>query len=538
MTERRTLRCAVYTRKSTEEGLEQDFNSLQAQREACESFIRSQRSEGWILVPTAYDDGGISGGTMERPALKRLFAHIEEKRVDVIVVYKVDRLTRSLSDFSKMVDLFDRNSVSFVAVTQQFNTTTSMGRLTLNVLLSFAQFEREVTAERIRDKIAASKKKGIWMGGGLPRGYRVEDRKLIVVPEEAEIVRRIYARYLNCSSIRELTYELKREGITAMRTNDPPEKKPALSRGALYALLKNPIYTGLISHKGQMYPGQHEGIVDRKVWEAVQEKLEASRRYSGKQQRTAQNPLKGKLFDERGRPLISCYANKKGKRYRYYVSHFDHLDDDRLHQKVGTDWRLSAPEIERRVGEIVEAMVSDGAELVRAATGAQMNAAEIDALLRMIEGAEQTDYLGWVVRVVLDEHQISVTAQIPASKPIRLEQTLRMIMKRRGVERRLVISPDKIKAAEPDLQILKAIRTGFKFWEQLKSDQPLTAVKFAKQEGVDNRYVGRTLVLAFLAPDIVERLVSGRHPPDWTAERLLCWNHVPSSWTEQQMTFK
>lgn len=265
--------------------------------------------------------------------------------------------------------------------------------------------------------------------------------------------------------------------------------------------------------------------------------MSAKRQYSHPQKPNLDSPLKGKLFDERGRPLTSYYITKKGKRYRYYVSHPDHLDDDRLHQRPGTNWRLSATDIERRVGEMVEAMVSDGAELVRVATSAQMNAADIDALLRMIEDANRNDQLGWVKRVVLHVYRISVTVQIPASNPIRLEQTLPMIMKRRGVERRLAIAPDKIKAAEPDPQILKAIRTGFKFWEQLQSDHPLTAVEFAKREGVDNRYVGRALSLNFLAPDIVERFMSGQHLPSWTAKRLSRWGPLPVSWDEQREIF-
>jgi len=237
------------------------------------------------------------------------------------------------------------------------------------------------------------------------------------------------------------------------------------------------------------------------------------------------------------RPLTPYYITKKGKRYRYYISHPDHLDDDRLHQRPGTNWRLSGLEIERRVGEVVEAMVSDGAELVRVATTAQLNAAEIDTLLRMIEDANRDDHLGWVASVILHEYQISVTAQIPASTPIRLKQTLPMIMKRRGVERRLVIAPDKIKTAEPDPQILKTIRIGFKFWEQLQSDHPLTAVDFAKRECVDNRYVGRALSLTFLAPDIVERFISGRHLPSWTAKRLSHWDPLPVLWNEQREIF-
>ena len=269
-------RCAIYTRKSSEEGLEQNFNSLHAQREACEAFIRSQAGEGWRLITTAYDDGGFSGGTMERPALQRLLVDIRERLIDTVVVYKVDRLTRALADFAKMVERFDEHGVSFVAVTQQFNTTTSMGRLTLNVLLSFAQFEREVTGERIRDKIAASKRKGMWMGGMAPLGYDVCERRLVVNPAEAETVRGIFRRYLKLGCVRRLQEELQRAGIVSKvritRSGKQSGGNP-FSRGALYALLANPVYIGEIRHKRERHPGQHEAVVNRELWEHVHERL-------------------------------------------------------------------------------------------------------------------------------------------------------------------------------------------------------------------------------------------------------------------------
>jgi site-specific DNA recombinase len=266
-------RCAIYTRKSSEEGLEQDFNSLHAQREACEAFIKSQAGEGWRLVKTAYDDGGLSGGTMERPALQRLLTDINEGMVDVVVVYKVDRLTRSLTDFARMVEVFDARGVSFVAVTQQFNTTTSMGRLTLNVLLSFAQFEREVTGERIRDKIAASKQKGMWMGGLVPLGYDAIDRRLVVNQAEAETVRGIFHRYLELGSVRLLMQDLNQRGLRSkvrVARNGKRSGGNLFYRGALYELLSNPIYIGEIRHKGMHYPGLHKPIIDRELWDRTQ----------------------------------------------------------------------------------------------------------------------------------------------------------------------------------------------------------------------------------------------------------------------------
>src|SRR6516162_2962492 len=267
------LRCAVYTRKSSEEGLEQEFNSLHAQREACEAFIISQRHEGWSCLLQLYDDGGRSGGNLERPALQLLLADIRDGKVDVVVVYKIDRLTRSLADFAKIVEIFDQKGVSFVSVTQQFNTTTSMGRLTLNVLLSFAQFEREVTGKRIRDKIAASKKKGMWMGGVPPLGYAVRDRKLVIVEREAETVRHIFRRYAALGSVRLLQQELETHGITGKSWTSASGRnwggKP-LGRGALYLILRNPIYRGEIVHKDQTYPGEHRAIIDLDLWDTVQ----------------------------------------------------------------------------------------------------------------------------------------------------------------------------------------------------------------------------------------------------------------------------
>jgi site-specific DNA recombinase len=319
-----TIRCAIYTRKSSEEGLEQEFNSLQAQREACEAFIKSQRHEGWGCVPEGYDDGGLSGATMERPALQQLLMAIQAGRVDIVVVYKVDRLTRSLADFAKIVEILDAKGASFVSVTQQFNTTTSMGRLTLNVLLSFAQFEREVTGERIRDKIAASKKKGMWMGGMPSLGYQARDRKLVVVDSEAEIVRRIFRGYVELGSIRSLKEELDVQGLTSKSRTSASDRcrggKP-FSRGALYLMLRNRIYRGEIVHKERSYPGEHTPIIDQELWDAVQVQLagNAAQRKAGG--RIAQpSLLAGMLFDGDGNRMTPSHAVKKGTRYRYYVS--------------------------------------------------------------------------------------------------------------------------------------------------------------------------------------------------------------------------
>jgi DNA invertase Pin-like site-specific DNA recombinase len=353
-------RCAVYTRKSSEEGLEQDFNSLHAQREACEAFIRSQQGEGWRLVKTAYDDGGLSGGTMDRPALQRLLDDIRHGLIDVIVVYKVDRLTRSLADFAKMVEIFDAQGVSFVAVTQQFNTTTSMGRLTLNVLLSFAQFEREVTGERIRDKFAASKRKGMWMGGVPPLGYDVSERRLTVNKTEAVTVREIFERYLVLGSVRLLRDNLERRGVVSkVRVSRAGVKTGgrSFSRGALYELLSNPIYIGEVRHKRERHPGQHEGILERELWEQVQKHLrEHAAQHRKRPTKASPSPLAGKLFDENGEPLYAQGAMKDGRRYRYYVSR-KLVRGSAAQPRDG--WRLSAPELERAVVSAARSILDD-----------------------------------------------------------------------------------------------------------------------------------------------------------------------------------
>jgi len=316
MTEKiiRKLRCAVYTRKSSEEGLEQEFNSLHAQRESCEAYIASQRSEGWVLVRDQYDDGGISGGTLERPGLKRLMEDIEDGLVDVVIVYKIDRLSRSLMDFSKLVEVFDRNDVTFVSVTQSFNTTTSMGRLTLNILLSFAQFEREVTGERIRDKIAASRRKGMWMGGVPPLGYVVQDRKLVIKETDATNVRWVFARFIEIGSGTELARELDARGVTTTRGH-------RIDKKFIYRLLNNRVYIGEAVHKGNSYPGEHDAIIDRVVWDKVHSILQVSPRKRAARTR-ADTPalLKGLLYGPDGAAFSPTHTRKGGKLYRYYVS--------------------------------------------------------------------------------------------------------------------------------------------------------------------------------------------------------------------------
>jgi DNA invertase Pin-like site-specific DNA recombinase len=351
----RKLRCAVYTRKSSEEGLEQEFNSLDAQREACEAYIASQKPEGWVLVPDRYDDGGISGATLERPALQRLLADIEARHVDVVVVYKIDRLSRALMDFAKLVEVFDRNSVTFVSVTQSFNTTTSMGRLTLNILLSFAQFEREVIGERIRDKFAASRKKGMWMGGFVPLGYDVKDRKLVVNEADAKTVRMIFERFTKIGSATTLVRALRAEGVTG-------KYGKLVDKGYVYKLLNNRTYIGKAVHKGTVHAGEHEAIVSQELWDKVHTILGDSPRQRAARTR-AQTPalLKGLIFGPTGRAMTPTHTRKRGKLYRYYVS-TDVLKRDADACSVR---RIPAGEIESAVVEQVRSILRSPEMIVR-----------------------------------------------------------------------------------------------------------------------------------------------------------------------------
>src|SRR5215472_1018938 len=345
------VRCAIYTRVSTDQGLEQDFNSLDAQYDASQAYIRSQQHAGWRMVRSKYDDGGFSGGNTDRPALQRLLEDVRARKIDVIVVYKVDRLTRSLADFAKLVELFDDHDVSFVSVTQQFNTTTSMGRLTLNVLLSFAQFEREVTSERIRDKIAASKRKGIWVGGPLPLGYELKDGKLRVVEKEAEQVRTIFRRYLEVSGINELVRDLRARNIcTKARTFSTGKTRGgiAFGRGTLSHLLRNRFFIGEVKYRGEILPGEQPAIIDKALFEAVQQKLSDHQSHKTLTRQKADHLLKDLLFDDAGHRMIATHAAKAGVRYRYYVS------EPGLHGKartatLGSVSRVSASDIEQAI---------------------------------------------------------------------------------------------------------------------------------------------------------------------------------------------
>jgi DNA invertase Pin-like site-specific DNA recombinase len=351
----RKVRCAVYTRKSSEEGLDMEFNSLDAQRESCEAFVASQKAEGWVLLPDHYDDGGFSGGTLERPALSRLVADIEQGRIDVVVVYKIDRLSRSLMDFAKLVEVFDRKGVTFVSVTQHFNTTTSMGRLTLNILLSFAQFEREVIGERIRDKFAASRRKGMWMGGIPPMGYRVQDRKLVVAEAEAAQVRTIFERFLKVGSATLLVKELAALGI-ATRSGRP------LNKMDLYRILGNQAYIGMAVHKGTAWPGEHQPLIERDTWDNVQSILATHpRRRAARTREQSPALLRGLVFGPTGRAMTPTHTRKKGRQYRYYVT----TDVIKLGPETCPVRRVPAGEIEAAVIDQMRAMLRTPEVVVR-----------------------------------------------------------------------------------------------------------------------------------------------------------------------------
>jgi len=554
--ERKHLRCAIYTRKSSDEGLEQEFNSLHAQREACEAFVESQRHEGWKSLPDRYDDGGFSGGTMERPGLRQLLADIDAGKVHVVVVYKVDRLTRSLADFAKIVEAFDAKGVSFVSVTQQFNTTTSMGRLTLNVLLSFAQFEREVTGERIRDKIAASKKKGMWMGGNLPLGYDSRDRKLIVNPEEAETVRYIFARYLELGSVRALKSELDVAGIRSkVRTSKTGNVSggKSFSRGALYKVLSNRIYLGEIVHKDKSYPGEHEAIVDSGIWERAQTLLNnnAIERRAGTNAK-APSLLTGLLFDDVGNTLTPSHANKRGVRYRYYV---------RGRTDCTSAIRLPAREIEDLVlGQItsflkdstylfdalpeVDADVGDRrAFLKRAkevATGlcADNHAARkngVHAIVSRVEIGRQS------IDLLIDRHGLATLLSVDASASDGEKQPFRIscpyTIKRRGVEARLILSSETMeRPSRPDPALIRAVAKAFVWNRKLVSGDVASGRSMARLEGVTPRYIYKLLPLAHLAPDIVSVICEGRQPQELTLDTLV-YSDIPDRWEDQRRKF-
>jgi len=542
------VRCAIYTRKSSEEGLEQEFNSLQAQREACEALITSQRHEGWVCLRAGYDDGGFSGATMGRPALQRLLADITAGRVDIVVVYKIDRLTRSLADFAKIVEILDARSASFVSVTQQFNTTTSMGRLTLNVLLSFAQFEREVIGERIRDKIAASKHKGMWMGGVPPLGYRVQDRKLVIVDGEAEIVRSIFRRYAELGSVRLLKEGLEAQGTKSKSWTSAAGRviggKP-FSRGALYLMLRNRTYRGEIVHKGQSHPDEHSPIIDQPLWDAVQMRLAGNTTEHHSGTRTHQpRLLAGMLFDAEGNRMTPSYAVKQGVRYRYYVSRPLITQDQR---ESSTALRIPAGEIEHLVTGRVCQWLLDPGNIYQSTRLADPSAQRRPVLPRTRQRAFLTTLID---RIDVRAHQIDIhlrptrlaallggAATTPASAmedetqilsiPVPLRRSGRAI-------RMLIAGTDPFATTKPDARLVKLLIRARRFNATLVGSDGLPFAALAKRQGVSPSYFTRLVRLSYLDPDITEAILDGRQPRDLTADKLLAHSRLPLVWHEQR----
>ncbi|MHA6732034.1 recombinase family protein [Devosia sp. A369] len=537
MSEQTRFRCAIYTRKSSEEGLEQDFNSLGAQREACEAYIRSQAHEGWQLIPDRFDDGGFSGGNMERPALARLMDQLRDGKIDIIVIYKIDRLTRSLTDFARLAETFDKHNVSFVSVTQQFNTTTSMGRLMLNVLLSFAQFEREITGERIRDKIAASKKKGMWMGGVIPMGYDARDRRLFINDEEATTIRQVFQRYLDVGNVPALLERLKADNIlTAPRLSANARKhgNRNFTRGHLYKLLSNPIYIGRVPHRNVSHPGQHEGIIDAKTWAAVQAQLQTNTQGPRSRRRRAAaetHLLAGLLCSEDGNRFIATHANKGARRYRYYV-------EDVVAGK--TPRRLAAGDIEAATLAALRAYLMNQQQLIGdlgevsadQIAGALYHAQRSAELLGQRLGQPQHIVVRDVIAKVryrdtqleleisrtglhrlLDIRQPESTAWPANADPHSDVISFRapLVIRRRGPQMKMVVAgPDNLR---PDTELVAAVVRARRWAERLANGEVGSMTQLAAAENRSAAYISRILPLAYLAPRIVEDILSGKSSP-------------------------
>ena len=514
------LRCAIYTRVSTEHGLDQDFNSLDAQREACEAYVRSQTHEGWTLVRDRFDDGGFSGGSLERPALARLLAQVDAGRVDIIVVYKVDRLTRSLADFAKLVERFDATGASFVSITQSFNSTSSMGRLTLNMLLSFAQFEREVTGERIRDKIAASKRKGIWVGGNPPFGYVVLDRKLVIEEDEAKIVRMIFERYAALGSLNSLLSELRTNDVrTRLRVSASGSTRGGVffARGSLAFLLKNRMYLGELNHHDASYPGEHPAILVQDLFDQVQRQLAEGSHAGSARRSTDDFPLKGLIYDDRGFRMMPSAVNKKGRRFRYYISR---AIIEGAGAAGGSILRVSGPGIELAVLDVLRR-----ADLVSKSEESDESRAIADGnLLTTI--CEKLVVSNAAIKIVLtadaaDRHgqPTIVSSWQPAQTKVRRE-----VLAVAGCANLPMRSAQRA-------AMLLAIATGVRWLDEMKTGTIASLDAIAAREGRSVRSISMSLSLAFLAPDIVQAAVDVSLPRGLVTSRLY---DLPTDWTQQR----
>lgn len=500
----KTLRCAIYTRKSTEHGLELEFNSLDAQREACEAYIKSQASLGWKVLPQQYDDAAFSGGNLERPALKSLLKDIDAGKVDVVVVYKIDRLTRSLADFAKLVEAFDARSISFVAVTQQFNTTTSMGRLTLNVLLSFAQFERELSSERVRDKIAASRVKGKWTGGTIPFGYRTENKKLVVDAAEAKTVQYIFKSCLELGSLEPLVLALDKKNIRG-RARKIKGKVNAASRftyGPLAYLLNNRIYLGEVSHKGKWHPGEHAPIIGAELFDAVHARLNANAITRKNRRSESGALLMGKLFDDRNNRMSPSYSTKAGVRYRFYVSAA--LLRGRK-ADVGSLSRISAIDLETRVLSVLRERTLDPSQLSDA---------------ELIESR--------VSRVTVSKTKVKIAGNVLSGESI---DDLTIPWSVPFTNSTSIHYPAGEPRA-PNPKLVSALARAHRRMRDLTEGRFKSIDELAKSENTHSKALRQELRLAFLAPDITEAILNGDQPPGLTLSKIL--PKLPLSWVEQR----
>lgn len=567
------VRCAIYTRKSSEEGLEQAFNSLDAQREACAAYILSQASEGWVEIADMYDDGGLSGGSLERPALKRLLGDVAAGRIDIIVVYKVDRLTRSLLDFAKLVEAFDASRVSFVSVTQSFNTTTSMGRLTLNMLLSFAQFEREVTAERIRDKIAASKAKGMWMGGVPPLGYLPSGRTLIIDEAQAEVVRHIFSRYLELGSVRLLEGDLIHQKVrvpTRTTIGGKPLGGGVFTRGQLYQILKNVTYAGLIGHKELTYPGQHPAIIDPAMFERVQQILATNLNgtRTARQSNAQAHLLAGKVVDAAGAPLVTAHTAKPVSsaverpvssrvqrpvrasadagtvRYRYYVSGSLH------HGQTSTGVRIPARELDGAVAECVALAFDDPVQLAAAAWLA-VPADRFDsyndrclAIAGASRGRQPDVLVPLIAQVRVHDDRVEVDCDAAAiatalkvslagDAPPIMTVGVAMRLTRSGRVMRLVQADGSTANARHDPSMIRLLVRARSWWAELRTGT-IDITRLAQKEGVTRSYIKRVVRLAFLAPSVTEAILSGKQALPFSATSIVAPGAFDASWRSQE----
>ena len=546
------VRCAIYTRKSSEEGLEQDFNSLDAQHEACSAYIFSQASEGWSLLDRRYDDGGLSGGTLDRPALQRLLADIEAGLIDIVVVYKVDRLTRSLLDFSKLVETMDAAHVSFVSVTQSFNTTNSMGRLTLNMLLSFAQFEREVTAERIRDKIAASKAKGMWMGGTPPLGYEPDGRTLKVVPAHAKVIRSLFVIYAELGTVPRLQDRLDDESVVApIRTIGKGRQiggKPFL-RAQLYRLLSNPIYIGKIAHRGTIHDGQHDAIVAQDLWDRVQAKLKANAQ--GEQRaKTVKSAslLAGRCFDGDGEPLVASHAVKDTRRYRYYVSR--NLQHGKKCDR-SSGIRTPAMELEKAVAQQIADWLGNPLAVMEhlgSTWTPDQSRAVIEGLNFLVGRVRRRErfimrQLCEKVTILVDKLVIRIcTKQLADALHLTVPSNLEPIvidapasLQRSGRKLTFVQNGKYPRSSEPNAELVRLLARARSWWKRM-AEGGIDIAALAREEDINPSYVSRVVRLNFLAPALVEEILAGKQAASVSAQSLRL-SDLPVDWGSQKQLF-